>query len=55
MSYEEGVTFDNIEASEYMKYKMIVLNKIFVKNNQHTHRLMHGDLHKGNWKIRIDD
>lgn len=55
MSYEEGVTFDNIEASEYMKYKMIILNKIFVKNNQHTHRLMHGDLHKGNWKIRIDD
>ena len=43
MSYEEGVTFDNIEASEYMKYKMIILNKIFVKNNQHTHRLMHGD------------
>ena len=53
MSYEEGVTFDNVESSEYLKYKIIVLNKIFVKNNQYTHRLMHGDLHKGNWKIRI--
>ena len=55
MSYEEGTVFDKIEASDYMKYKMIILNKIFVKNNQHTHRLMHGDLHKGNWKIRIDE
>ena len=55
MSYEEGTTFDKMETSDYLKYKMIVLNKIFVKNNQHTHRLMHGDLHKGNWKIRIDD
>ena len=55
MSYEEGTTFDKIVESDYMKYKMIILNKIFVKNNQHTHRLMHGDLHKGNWKIRIDD
>ena len=55
MSYEEGTTFDKIVESDYMKYKMIILNKIFVKNNQHTHRLMHGDLHKGNWKIRIDE
>ena len=55
MSYEEGVTFDKIECTDYMKYKMILLNKIFVKNNQHTHRLMHGDLHKGNWKIRLDN
>jgi hypothetical protein len=55
MSYEEGTTFDKIDASDYMKYKMIILNKIFVKNNQHTHGLMHGDLHKGNWKIRIDE
>ena len=55
MSYEEGTTFDKIEVSEYLKYKIIILNKIFVKNNQYTHRLMHGDLHKGNWKIRIGD
>lgn len=55
MSYEEGTVFDDIEASEYMKYKMIMLNKIFVKGNQHTHRLMHGDLHKGNWKVRLNN
>ena len=54
MSYEEGTTFDKIDCSDYMKYKIILLNKIFVKNNQHTHRLMHGDLHKGNWKVRVD-
>ena len=35
---------------------MILLNKIFVKNNQHTHRLMANYyLHKGNWKVRIDE
>jgi len=55
MSYEEGIVFDDIDASDYMKYKMIILNKIFVKNNQHTHRVMHGDLHKGNWKVRVKD
>ena len=32
---------------------IIILNKIFVKSNQHTRRVMHGDLHKGNWKVRI--
>ena len=53
MSYEEGTVFDDIETSDYMKYKMIILNKIFVKSNQHTHRVMHGDLHKGNWKVRV--
>ena len=54
MSYEEATRFDDIEESEYMKYKIILLNKIFVKSNQHTHRHMHGDLHKGNWKVRVD-
>lgn len=55
MSYEEGTIFDDIETSDYMKYKIIILNKIFVKSNQHTHRLMHGDLHKGNWKVRLEN
>lgn len=54
MSYEEATRFDDIECTSYMKYKIILLNKIFVKNNQLTHRLMHGDLHKGNWKVRFD-
>jgi len=54
MSYEEGTVFDDIDTSEYNKYKMIILNKIFVKHNQHIHRYMHGDLHKGNWKVRIN-
>lgn len=55
MSYEESTPFDKLETSDYLKYKTILLNKIFVKNNQHTHRIMHGDLHKGNWKVRIND
>ena len=55
MSYEEGECFDDIESSDYIKMKIILLNKIFVKNNEYTHRLMHGDLHKGNWKVRLCD
>ena len=55
MSYEEGECFDDIESSDYIKMKIILLNKIFVKNNDYTHRLMHGDLHKGNWKVRLCD
>lgn len=54
MSYEKSTSFDKLETSEYIKYKVILLNKLFVKNNQHTHRTMHGDLHKGNWKVRIN-
>ena len=53
MSYEEGIAFDKLECSEYMKQKIILLGKIFVKGNQYSDHLMHGDLHKGNWKVRL--
>ena len=55
MSYEESTSFDKLDSTNYIKYKTILLNKIFVKNNQHTHRVMHGDLHKGNWKVRVNE
>tara|TARA_B100001094_G_scaffold294387_1_gene314964 strand:+ start:820 stop:2190 length:1371 start_codon:yes stop_codon:yes gene_type:complete len=55
MSYEEGESFDKCDLSDYNRYKAIALNKLFVKNNEYTHGLMHGDLHKGNWKIREEN
>ena len=54
MSYEEGERFDTMDLSDYMNYKTILLLKLFNKNNEAIHQFMHGDLHKGNWKVRIN-
>ena len=53
MSYEEGVRFDDLDISDYSKYKCIVLINSFIKNNQIITNFSHGDIHKGNWKIRV--
>lgn len=55
MSYEEGTSLDKSEITHYQKEKFISLLKIFVKNNQYCTKFMHGDLHKGNWKVNIID
>lgn len=54
MSYEEGETYDQSELSDYLDYKTITLIKLFNKNNEAIYNFMHGDLHKGNWKVRIN-
>ena len=36
-----------------MRYKCITLLKLFIKNNELIHNFIHGDIHKGNWKVRI--
>ena len=54
MSYEEGETHNKNELSDYLNYKTITLLKLFNKNNEAIYNFMHGDLHKGNWKVRID-
>jgi len=54
MSYEEGVKFENLDVDQYSKYKIALLLASFTKNNQHILNYHHGDLHKGNWKIRKD-
>ena len=55
MSYEEGVQFDKVEADNYHKYKIALLLASFARNNQHILNYHHGDLHKGNWKVRKDN
>lgn len=55
MSYEEGISFDDLECDKYNKYKIALLLTSFVRNNQQINNLMHGDLHKGNWKVRKED
>ena len=56
MSYEKGIAFDTIsDIDSHRKYKAAVLLASFMKNNQHILNFHHGDLHKGNWKVRIED
>ena len=55
MSYEEGTRFDKIDLSDDIVYKTVSLLKLFNKNNEVVFNFMHGDLHKGNWKIRINN
>lgn len=55
MSYETGTRFDNLEINEYIKYKSILLLQLFIKNNQLILNFNHGDIHKGNWKIRLNN
>ena len=52
MEYEEGDTFIKENYSKYIVNKIIILYKLFTKNNEMIHNFQHGDLHKGNWKIR---
>ena len=54
MSYEEGIRFDDLQVNNYMKFKCIQLLQIFIKNNQLITNFNHGDLHKGNWKIKLN-
>ena len=55
MSYEDGEVFDKLDISEYTSYKIISLLKLFNKNNEAIFNFVHSDLHKGNWKVRIND
>lgn len=54
MSYEEGIPFDNLTCDNYSKYKIALLLTSFIRNNQEITNFNHGDLHKGNWKVRED-
>jgi len=54
MKYEEGVSFDDMDIDSYQKYKIAVLLSSFTKNNMQILNFHHGDLHKGNWKIKIE-
>ena len=55
MSYEEGESFYDLDISEYTQCKLILLFKLFNKNNESITHFIHGDLHRGNWKVRFDE
>ena len=54
MSYEPGVSLQESPISNYQKDKIVNLYHLFIRNNQLITNYNHGDLHPGNWKVRID-
>jgi len=55
MSYEEGMPYEDLKCDNYQKYKIAVLLVSFIRNNQQICNFNHGDLHKGNWKVKLCD
>ena len=55
MSYEDGISLDDLVCDKYNKYKIALLLTSFISNNQRIINMIHGDLHKGNWKIKKQD
>ena len=53
MSYEEGETYDDMELSDYKKSKVVILLKCLIRDMESFNNFVHGDIHKGNWKVRI--
>ena len=54
MSYESGISFEDTGLNEYQNDKIANLYHLFIRNNQMIKNYNHGDLHPGNWKVRID-
>ena len=54
MSYEPGISFSELSLSDYHKEKIVNLYHLFIRNNQVITNYNHGDLHPGNWKVRLD-
>jgi len=55
MSYEEGVTMDKMDISDYQKTKIVSLLYGFIMSNQLFYDILHNDIHKANWKVRKVD
>jgi len=54
MEYNEGINFDDMnEISNYTKKKIISYLILHGKNNENLN-LIHGDVHRGNWSIKIN-
>lgn len=52
MSYEEGEFYKNLELTNYQKYKLLTILKLYIRSSCIINNFMHADLHNGNWKIR---
>ena len=53
MEYIEAIEFSELEnkISDYIKYKIIMLLNLFIKDTMCLQKYYHADLHNGNWKV----
>lgn len=55
MSYEPGINIESEELNDYKVNKLVNLYHLFVRENQMIENFNHGDLHPGNWRVRVED
>lgn len=52
MSCERGISFNNIDASDYIKYKIVTFISLFIKNNFFNLDYIYLDIHSSNWCVQ---
>ena len=55
MDYIEGDSFFDLDITEYKKNKIAMLFFILIRHMLISSNFIHGDLHKGNWKVVLED
>ena len=55
MSYEDGIHIESKELNDYKIDKFVNLYHLFIRENQMIENFNHGDLHPGNWRVRIEE
>jgi hypothetical protein len=54
MEYIEGIKYDNLDISQNQRYKICFLLYLTLRQMVLIDNTLHGDLHKGNWKVIAD-
>ncbi len=56
MTFEEGTYYDDLnDISDFVKYKISILYMLFFHQCCLISNFNHGDLHRGNWKVRVSE
>ena len=55
MEYIEATQFSKLEISDYIKYKIVMILNLFIKNGLTLSSIYHADLHNSNWKVIIEN
>jgi predicted unusual protein kinase regulating ubiquinone biosynthesis (AarF/ABC1/UbiB family) len=55
MEYVDGEQLNDINASEFKIRQIALYFTLLIYEMAFTHRFLHGDLHKGNWKVMYID
>ena len=52
MTYEDGVGYEQLEINDIKKKKIALYFTLLIYKMSYSYGFIHGDLHKGNWKIK---